>query len=822
MNDRADRLIKALGDIGEDMIEKAAPTYLDADSAAVPVNSANLVQYGSEVQITKKERIIYWVTHSLGVAAAAFFIIGAAVLLIMNWDKIAVREPAVIDAATTTFAASENDDTATLYVPDIIPEELLALTMPSKTVDGKCLRLVCNEAQLTEGRSPVCNTRDARVEIADTATGQAIASAQLLTRDDTFEWERGIELKLAKNRRNGYWGLVFMPLDSGEYMMTPYVFTADGKFDFDPYNIRTVKSPDDVTFRGTDDSAVGIEIRGKGNFGLNDTVVTYDDNTPYDRLYRGVPAENIRVDCDIEGTDLYASVRLNEITVGEDYSRVVRSAENATVTIHPKNGDGELNFGEEMLVTKGYEKNNWVLKFDTMGSFNVIAHTLDAENFGSKMAVILVGVPLDKRFTVTVYAYDGRQLERIRDLFIETEQPLESIVSDGKGVLTYHDIYTGDKSIVLDLEHFTYTDRLNGEAEEAAEQLRKFAESGNGFAYPIDVGGGLYTLRYKGNNTFTVKPDMNHSDVYAITDGTVSEIGCANGCGNYMIVKETNGTGTWVYSGLYYDCYVAEGMSVVAGEAIADAVDEITIMYNKPIEHIPYENPMILPDESAVEVTEGEVSPPESLSEFSADSLLTQQYLEWAKLWSDTHDNNYERYKVGEFLDSLGVDGLKELYFKGYFLNSITVTDDLPTANGGVGNARITVPVADRTYKYFPTGYTYESFRKAWLEVFTEEWANTLLNQHAEVYCKYGDELYCQPTAAGGDLTLVHIDYLLQTQTDDEIVFLSKCYHVKLGEDPVYDEMQNDKYTVSYNKYRIVRTNDGWRIAFSDTFYHWR
>ncbi len=159
----------------------------------------------------------------------------------------------------------------------------------------------------------------------------------------------------------------------------------------------------------------------------------------------------------------------------------------------------------------------------------------------------------------------------------------------------------------------------------------------------------------------------------------------------------------------------------VFDETLADAVDEITIMYNKPIEHIPYENPMILPDESAVEVTEGEVSPPESLSEFSADNLLTQQYLEWAKWWSDTHDHNYERYKVGEFLDSLGIDGLKALYFKGYFLNSITVTDDLPTANGGVGNARITVPVADRTYKYFPTGYTYESFRKAWLGVFTEE-----------------------------------------------------------------------------------------------------
>ena len=93
MNDRADRLIKALGDIGEDLIEKAAPAYTNADSASVPVNSGGFVQYGSEVHITKKERIIYWVTHSLGVAAAAILIIGAAVLLIMNWDKIAVKEP---------------------------------------------------------------------------------------------------------------------------------------------------------------------------------------------------------------------------------------------------------------------------------------------------------------------------------------------------------------------------------------------------------------------------------------------------------------------------------------------------------------------------------------------------------------------------------------------------------------------------------------------------------------------------------------------------------------------------------------------------------
>ena len=93
MNDSADRLIKALGDIGEDLIEKAAPVYPDDSGAGESIRTAVPAVYEPEVKITRKDRVIYWVTHSLGVAAAAILIIGAAVLLIMNWDKIAVKEP---------------------------------------------------------------------------------------------------------------------------------------------------------------------------------------------------------------------------------------------------------------------------------------------------------------------------------------------------------------------------------------------------------------------------------------------------------------------------------------------------------------------------------------------------------------------------------------------------------------------------------------------------------------------------------------------------------------------------------------------------------
>jgi hypothetical protein len=57
------------------------------------------------------------VTHSLGVAAAAILIIGAAVLLIINWDKIAVREPDRPGVITTVSEPVVTSD-STITEPD--------------------------------------------------------------------------------------------------------------------------------------------------------------------------------------------------------------------------------------------------------------------------------------------------------------------------------------------------------------------------------------------------------------------------------------------------------------------------------------------------------------------------------------------------------------------------------------------------------------------------------------------------------------------------------------------------------------------------------
>ena len=90
MNERADRLLRALGDIGEDLIEKAAPVYLADSEAGGRVRKVAPAIYEPEVKITKKDLRIYWITRALVMAAVVALIVGAVVLLVQNWDKIAV------------------------------------------------------------------------------------------------------------------------------------------------------------------------------------------------------------------------------------------------------------------------------------------------------------------------------------------------------------------------------------------------------------------------------------------------------------------------------------------------------------------------------------------------------------------------------------------------------------------------------------------------------------------------------------------------------------------------------------------------------------
>ena len=90
---REELFIDILGGLDEKYVALAMPRSCGHDvpddtRKTIPIKPVEVTN-----EVSRKESVIYWVTRSIGIAAAAFLIIGAAVLLIMNWDKIAVREP---------------------------------------------------------------------------------------------------------------------------------------------------------------------------------------------------------------------------------------------------------------------------------------------------------------------------------------------------------------------------------------------------------------------------------------------------------------------------------------------------------------------------------------------------------------------------------------------------------------------------------------------------------------------------------------------------------------------------------------------------------
>ena len=114
---REELFMDILGGLDEKYVALAMPrscghSTTDDTHTATAIESVEL-----DGKITTKDRILYWVTHSLGVAAAAFLIIGAAVLLIMNWDKIAVSgndRPGVITTVSEPVVTSDS----TITEPD--------------------------------------------------------------------------------------------------------------------------------------------------------------------------------------------------------------------------------------------------------------------------------------------------------------------------------------------------------------------------------------------------------------------------------------------------------------------------------------------------------------------------------------------------------------------------------------------------------------------------------------------------------------------------------------------------------------------------------
>ncbi|MBO6231096.1 MAG: hypothetical protein J6O50_11085 [Ruminiclostridium sp.] len=87
---REELFIDILGGLDEKYVSLAMPRSCGYDipddtRKTVPLKPVEVAR-----EVSMKDRVIYWVTHTLGMAAVVALIVGAAVFLVQNWDKIAV------------------------------------------------------------------------------------------------------------------------------------------------------------------------------------------------------------------------------------------------------------------------------------------------------------------------------------------------------------------------------------------------------------------------------------------------------------------------------------------------------------------------------------------------------------------------------------------------------------------------------------------------------------------------------------------------------------------------------------------------------------
>ena len=105
---REELFIDILGGLDEKYVSLAMPRSCGYEGPDDTRKTVPLKPIEVTSEVSKRDVRIYWITRALGMAAVAALIVGAAVLLVQNWDKIAVREPERPGAVTSMTEISES------------------------------------------------------------------------------------------------------------------------------------------------------------------------------------------------------------------------------------------------------------------------------------------------------------------------------------------------------------------------------------------------------------------------------------------------------------------------------------------------------------------------------------------------------------------------------------------------------------------------------------------------------------------------------------------------------------------------------------------
>ncbi len=217
----------------------------------------------------------------------------------------------------------------------------------------------------------------------------------------------------------------------------------------------------------------------------------------------------------------------------------------------------------------------------------------------------------------------------------------------------------------------------------------------------------------------------------------------------------------------------------------------------------------------------------ELVNELSYIRSFRENLISWEEQINDKFDIG--RWQMGKLFEDLEhSEEARELMVNAHGLIGFMSTDDLPIPVGQTisGNDEPCVYVREYDYgnwgynSYWRTGYNYDSFYNAYLEVFTKETLDILF-ERCPFFYNYNGELWYHPVTSGGHLGIVHYDYELISETGSEIAFNCVFYGYSIDNselwdfnDPgaAYDPAKKDEFVKNVIEYRFVLTENGWRV----------
>jgi len=175
---------------------------------------------------------------------------------------------------------------------------------------------------------------------------------------------------------------------------------------------------------------------------------------------------------------------------------------------------------------------------------------------------------------------------------------------------------------------------------------------------------------------------------------------------------------------------------------------------------------------------------------------------------------NYSDY-INENINDIGnLESISECFANGHYLMTLFSTDNI--FNPQIGSTTY-INVGDNNGDgideiYYETGYDFNSFYQLYLNVFTENMIEELYEINNFFY-SYNEELWIIPTLLTGDISVVRKEYNITEKTPEMVKIECKKYHVREGEDPIFNPENMQVYLVDYDYFTFLRTDNGWRIS---------